>query len=90
MKLQGQHIIRYTIAGEKGEVKVAVELKQRQGLPKPGQNIWYGIAIVNDREIEHPDLPYCVNAQYMAESIADEEITKLRAEHGRALRIKRK
>ena len=90
MKFKGQHIIRYTIAGEKGQVEVSVELKQREGLAKPGQNIWYGVAEVNDSEIEHPELAYCVNAQYMAESLAQEEIQKLRAEHGRALRLKRK
>lgn len=90
MKLKGQHIIRYTIAGEKGAVEVEVELKQRDRLINSGQNIWYGIALVNDQEIEHPELAYCVNAQYMAESLAQDEITKLRAEHGRALRLKRK
>lgn len=90
MKLKGSHIIRYTIAGEKGQIEVEVELKMTDGVGKPHQNVWYGIATVNDREYEHPDLPYCVNAQYMAESIADEEIKKLRAEHGTKLRIKRK
>jgi hypothetical protein len=90
MKYNGTHIIRYTISGEKGEVKVNVQLKQHQGLGKPGQNLWYGIASVNDKEFEHPDLANCVNAQFMAISIAHEEIEKLRVEHGRALRIKRK
>lgn len=90
MILKGNKTVNYTIEGEKGQIVAEVELKQIDELRKPGQNVWYGVAILNDKNLDHPDLPYCVNAQYMAEQIVDEEIKKLRAEHGTKLRIKRK
>ena len=90
MQLQGQHSANYVLNGEKNQIEAHVELKQHQGLGKPGQNLWYGIATLNDKEFEHPDLPNCVNAQFMAVSIVNEEIKKLRAEHGSKLRMKRK
>ena len=90
MQLKGQHTAEYTIKGEKESIEVRVELKQIDGLKEPRQNVWYAVVILNDREINHPDAPYCVNAQYMAEAVVEEELKKLRAEHGPALRIKRK
>jgi hypothetical protein len=90
MRIKGQHTIKYTLEGEKNQIEVRAELKQIDGLAKSQQNVWYAVVILNDRQIDHPDAPYCVNAQYMAEQVADEEIKKLRAEHGRALRVKRK
>lgn len=90
MQIKGEHTIKYTLEGERNQIEVRVELKQIDGLAKSYQNVWYAIIILNDREIEHPDAPYCVNAQYLAEKVVDEEIKKLRAEHGRALRVKRK
>lgn len=90
MQIKGEHTIKYTIEGEREEIKVRVELKQTDKINVPRQNVWYAVAILNNREIDHPDLSNCVNAQYMAEEIANKEIKKLRAEHGRALRIKRK
>lgn len=90
MQIKGQHTINYTLDGEKEKIEVRVELKQIDGLMKPRQNVWYGEAMLNQKQIDHPDLPYCVNAQYMAERIAKEELQKLRNEHGRSLRVKRK
>ena len=90
MKLKGKHIINYIIEGEKKSIIVEVKLKQIEGTVKPFQNIWYGVATVNEKNYEDPALEYCVNAEFMAERIALDHIKKLRAEHGRKLRIKRK
>ena len=90
MELKGKKTVKYTIAGEHGEFTAEVELKQREELNKPFQNVWYAVAILNDKNHDHPDLEYCVNAQYMAEQIVEEELQKLRVEHGSKLRIKRK
>ena len=90
MKLKGKHTINYIIAGEKKSIVVEVELKQIDGSIQPFQNIWFGVATVNEKNYEDPTLKYCVNAEYKAESIALDHIKKLRAEHGRKLRIKKK
>lgn len=90
MQIKGSHSVTYSIRGEKETIEVHVELKQIDSLKEPRQNVWYAIVILNDREVDHPDASHCVNAQYLAEQIIDEEIKKLRAEHGPALRVKRK
>ena len=93
MKLKGEYRQKYTAEREAKELVVEVELKQHEGLGKPGQNIWYGVAWVNGNERDHKDLPYCVNAEYMAERIGLEIIAawKKRAkEQGKSFRLKRK
>ena len=74
MKLKGTYKQAYTLDKEAKELILEVELKQIEGTIKPGQNIWYGIASANGKKIEHKDLPYCVNAEYMAEKIGLEII----------------
>jgi len=93
MKLQGTYSQKYTLDREQKELIVEVELKQHDGLVKAGQNIWYGVATANGKEIQHKSLPYCVNAEYMAETIGLEIIAawKKRAkEQGKNFRLKRK
>jgi len=93
MEFKGRYTQKYTLDREAKELVVEVELKQIDGLGKPGQNIWYGVATANDKEIKHKDLPYCVNAVYMAEQIALEiiEAWKIRAKkEGKSFRLKRK
>jgi len=93
MKLKGTYKQKYTVDRETKELVVEVELKQHDGLGVPGRNLWYGVATANDKEIKHKDLPNCVNAEYMAETIGLEIITawKKRAkEQGKSLRLKRK
>ena len=90
MQLKGKSIIKYTINGKQGEVLAEVKLKQIDEMGKPFQNVWYGVATLNESKYEHPDLACCVNAQFMAEEIAEEEIKRLRAKHGTKLRVKRK
>jgi len=93
MKLKGEFRQKYTLDRESKELVVEVELKQHEGMLEPRQNLWYGVARANDKEIKHKDLPYCVNAQYMAEQIGAEiiEAWKKRAkEQGKSFRLKRK
>ena len=93
MKLKGKYKQKYTLDREAKELVVEVELKQHDGLREAGRNIWYGVATANDKVINHKDLPYCVNAKYMAETIALEiiEAWKIRAKkQGKSFRLKRK
>jgi len=91
MKLKGEYRQKYTVDREAKELVVEVELKQRDGIIGAGKNIWYGVATANGQDMKHKDLPYCVNAEYMAETIGLEIITawKKRAkEQGKNLRLK--
>ena len=93
MKLKGEYKQKYTLDRETKELLVEVELKQIDGQGKPGQNIWYGVATANGKNIKHKDLPFCVNAEYMAEQIGLEIIAswKIRAKkQGKSFRLKRK
>ena len=93
MQFKGIYTQAYTLDRESKELVVEVELKQHEGLAKPGQNVWYGVATANGNEIKHKDLPYCVNAEYMAETIALEiiEAWKIRAKkQGNSFRLKKK
>ena len=93
MKLKGTYKQAYTLDREAKELVVEVELKQIEGMMKPRQNVWYGVATANGKEIQHKSLPYCVNAQYMAETIGLEIIQawKVRADkEGKSFRLKKK
>jgi len=93
MVIKGIYKQAYTLDREAKELVVEVELKQHDGLLKPHQNIWYGVATANGKEVLHPSLPYCVNAEYMAETIGLEIIDawKTRAKkQGKNFRLKRK
>jgi len=93
MELKGKYTQNYIIDRVPKELVVEVELKQRQGLGNLDQNLWYGVATANGKDFKHPDLPYCVNAVYMAETIALEIIEgwKNKAKNeGNSFRLKRK
>lgn len=93
MKIKGQFKQKYSLNKEQKELVVKVELKQVDGIIMPYQNIWYGIATVNDKEIKHKYLPYCVNAEYMAETIGLEIIDfwkKKAKKERKSFRLKRK
>ena len=92
MKLKGEYKQKYTVDREAKELVVEVELRQHDGLGVPGRNLWYGVATANDQEIKHKDLPNCVNAEYMAETIGLEiiEAWQIRAKKlGNSFRLKR-
>ena len=91
MQFKGEFIQKYTLDREVKELVVEVELRQYDGLVPAGKNIYYGVATANGKNIDHKDLPYCVNAQYMAEQIGDEIIAawKIRAKkQGKTFRLK--
>jgi len=92
MTFEGIYKTKYTLDRKLTELVVRVELKEREGLIKPGQSIYYGVATVNGSPYEE-DLDGCVNAQYCAESIGikllNEYKEKAKAE-GKSFRIKRK
>jgi len=93
MVFEGEYRQKYTADRVSKELVVEVQLKQRDGLVPAGQNVYYGVATANGKNIDHKDLPYCVNAQYMAEQIGLEIIAawKKRAkEQGKSFRLKRK
>jgi hypothetical protein len=93
MKFKGTYKQAYTLDKEAKELVVEVELKQTDGLIKAGQNIWYGVATANGKEINHKSLPHCVNAEYMAETIGLEiiESWKTRAKkENKSFRLKKK
>jgi len=91
MKLKGTYKQKYSVDREAKELVVEVELKQIDGFGKPGQNIWYGVATANGQDIKNKDLPFCVNAEYMAEHLALKIIAawKIRAKkQGKTFRLK--
>ncbi len=93
MIIKGQYSQKYTVDRVSKELVVEVELKRHQGLGRPRQNLWYGVATANGQDIKHPDLPYCVNAEYMAETIAleiIEEWKKKAKKQGNSFRLKKK
>ena len=93
MNFKGEYRQAYTLDRVSKELVVDVELKQVEGFLKPRQNLWYGVAFANGKEIKHKDLPFCVHAQYMAEQIGEEiiEAWKIRAKkEGKSFRLKRK
>jgi len=91
MRKKGTFVQKYTLNGERKELVVEVELKKVNGILKPRQNLWYGVATANGKNIDHKDLPFCVQAQYMAEQIGEEIIAawKIRAKkQGKNFRLK--
>jgi hypothetical protein len=69
MTLKGTYKLIYTIDKEHKELTVIVELKQIEGLVKPLQNVYYGIALVNGVIYNKKDLSCCVDAKLASESI---------------------
>lgn len=93
MKLKGKYKQKYILDKEPKELVVEVELKQIDESVKPCQNIWYGVATANNKEIKHKDLSHCVDAINMAETIGLEiiEAWKTRAKkEGKSFKLKRK
>lgn len=91
MRTQGQYKLTYTLNKVLTKLVVKVELKQWNGLVPSRQNVYYGVATVNNLPYEDPDLSVCVNAMYCAESIGiklkNEYKAKAKAD-GKSFRIK--
>ena len=93
MVFKGTYKQAYTVDRETKELVVLVELHKCEGLIEPMQNLYYGTATANGKDIPHKDLPTCVNAQFMAERIGKEIIRawKIRAKkENKTFRLKRK
>lgn len=93
MVLNGTYKQGYTLDRVVKELLVNVELKEVEGMIEVGQNLWYGVATANGKEIKHKSLPTCVNAQFMADRIGKEIINawKIRAKkEGKSFRLKKK
>jgi len=72
MTLKGTYKLIYTIDKEHKELTVIVELKQIEGIVKPRQNVYYGVALVNGVDYKKRDLSHCVDAKLGSESIGVE------------------
>lgn len=88
MVFEGQHTINYMLNGKDKRIHIKVKLKPIKGLMKPRQALWYAEATLNGRKIKHPDLQGCVNAQFVAEDIAEDKIKELQKKYGCSLKIK--
>jgi len=69
MTLKGTYRLIYTIDKKQEELTVLVELKQVEGMLKPRQNVYYGVALVNGVSYTKEDLKGCVNAKLTSQSI---------------------
>lgn len=91
MKFKGIFKQKYTVDREAKELVVEVVLKQHEGIIGTSQNLYYGIASANGKNIQHKSLPTCVNAEYMADKIGKEIIHawKIRAKkQNKSFRLK--
>ena len=91
MKLKSTYAQSYSLDRETKKLVVDVVLKQVEGRAKLRQNIYYGVATANGKEVQDKGLPYCVNAEYMAEHIALRiiEAWKVRAlKEGKTFKLK--
>lgn len=69
MELKGTYKLSYTLDKEPEELLLIIELKQVDGIPKKGQNVWEGKAMLNGHSYEEETLPWCVNAKLACERI---------------------
>lgn len=90
MVLSGQHTINYTLNGENKRICIKVKIKPTKGLIDPGEPLWETKATINGMDIDQSEVKGTVNAQIMAEDIANDRLQKLREKHGRSLRVKNK
>lgn len=90
-KTRGQYKLEYTLNKVLTELVVKVELRQRNGLVASNQNVYEGVATVNDLPYKDEDLSGCVNAMHCAEGIGiklkNEYKAKAKAD-GKSFRIK--
>ena len=91
MEVKGRYSLIYTSDKETLGIILVVELKQVEGIPPRGSNIWEGIATLDGQPYTKENLKWCVNALIAAERIGlklKEEIkTKCKAE-GKSFRVK--
>ncbi len=92
MELKGSYKLSYTLDREPKDLSLLIELKQVEGIPPKGRNIWEGIAILNGQPYTKEDLRWCVNARITAERIGKklrDEIKSNAHDNGHSFRIKK-
>jgi hypothetical protein len=91
MVLSGQYTINYTLKGENKRICVKINIKPKKRLIdiESEQLLWEVSGTINGLDIDQSELKGTVNAQLVAEEIAENRIEKLREEYGRSLRIKK-
>lgn len=92
MKLKGQYKLVYTLDKEINELFLEVVLKPTEGLLKKGQNLWYGVATVNNKPYTKEDLSHCVDAQSAAKKIGRKLLSEIKVDakkNGIVFRIKK-
>jgi hypothetical protein len=86
---KGFKSIEYFLNKEKEILDVSVILLPTKDMCNvPFVNCFYGVATLNGEKYDHPSLKNCVNAQVMAEEIAEDEINKLKIKHKNQIKIK--
>jgi hypothetical protein len=92
MILKARYKLSYILNREPKELVLDVELKQVEGIPQKGQNIWKGFAILNGKPYNEEDLSCCVNAKTAVERIGHkikEKIKNEAKEKKQSFRIKK-
>lgn len=92
MELKGKYRLTYTIDKVLTDLLLLIELKQCEGLLKPGQNIWEGFATLDGQSYTKEDLRFCVNAKLAAERIGHklrDEIKEKCRKDGKSFRVKK-
>ena len=92
MELKGTYKLSYTLDREPKDLLLIIELKMIDGVMKPGQNVWEGVAILNGQPYEKEDLSHCVNAKVAAERIGKKmkiELKENAQKNGHTFRVKK-
>jgi hypothetical protein len=92
MELKGTYKLSYTLNKEPKDLLLLVELKQVEGIPPKGRNVWEGIATLDGQTYTEEDLRWCVNARLAAERIGKQMKLKLKEDAqkaGHSFRVKK-
>jgi hypothetical protein len=92
MELKGIYKLSYTLDREPKDLSLIIELKQVEGIPPKGRNVWEGIATLDGQPYIKEDLRWCVNAKLAVERIGKQMKLKLKTDAqnaGQSFRIKK-
>ena len=78
METKSTYKLSYTLNKEPKTLTLTVELKQVEGIPKKGQNVWEGVATLNGQPYTEEDLSHCVDAKAAADRIGEKLKRELR------------
>ena len=92
MELKGSYKLSYSLNKEIKDLLLVIELKQVDGIPPKGRNVWEGFAMLNGQPYLEEDLRWCVNAKITAERIGNKLKAKIKADaqkDGHQIRVKK-